>query len=59
MLAERLKELEVAGLLNRTVYPETPVRVEYGLTQKGAAVKSAFDEREEWANIWHFDIYSG
>lgn len=35
MLVERLKELELAGVVKRTVYPETPVRVEYELTQQG------------------------
>ena len=32
LLSERLKELEGAGIVTRTVYPETPVRVEYQLT---------------------------
>jgi DNA-binding HxlR family transcriptional regulator len=29
MLSGRLKELEVAGILTRTVVPEMPVRVDY------------------------------
>jgi DNA-binding HxlR family transcriptional regulator len=32
MLASSLKELESAGLVCRTQYPEMPVRVEYALT---------------------------
>jgi DNA-binding HxlR family transcriptional regulator len=34
-LAQRLSELEEAGLLDRTVFDERPPRVEYRLTDKG------------------------
>ena len=36
MLSDRLQELEQEGIVERTVVPETPVRVEYALTKKGA-----------------------
>lgn len=52
MLAERFKELEVAGLLIRHVYPETPVRIEYELTQKGRDLEPALDEVQKWADRW-------
>jgi DNA-binding HxlR family transcriptional regulator len=35
MLSDRLKELEAWGLVERTVHPGPPVRVEYALTRKG------------------------
>lgn len=35
MLSERLQELEQEGVVERTVVPDTPVRVEYSLTRKG------------------------
>ena len=38
MLSERLQELEEEGLVERTVIPDTPVRVEYSLTKKGKAL---------------------
>ena len=38
MLSDRLRELEKEGIVERTVIPETPVRVEYGLTRKGRAL---------------------
>lgn len=52
MLAERFKELEAAGILVRKVYPETPVRIEYELTEKGRALEPIMDAVQNWAEIW-------
>src|SRR4026209_1698399 len=52
MLSERLQELEEEGLVERTVLPETPVRVEYALTKKGRALASAVDAISAWAEKW-------
>src|SRR4029450_5262222 len=50
MLSERLQELEQEGILERSVLPDTPVRVEYALTRKGRALATAFDAIAEWAH---------
>jgi DNA-binding HxlR family transcriptional regulator len=52
MLSERLQELEQEGLVERTVFPETPVRVEYALTKKGRALAAVIDATVEWAHKW-------
>ena len=52
MLSDRLQELEQEGILERTVIPETPVRVEYALTKKGRALGSAVDAIADWAHKW-------
>ncbi len=52
MLAERLKELEAEGLVIRTVIPETPVRVEYTLTDKGRSLESVVRAVADWAESW-------
>ncbi len=52
MLAERLKELEAEGIVSRTVFPETPVRVEYGLTGKGRDLDSVIGAVSGWAERW-------
>ena len=52
MLSERLQELEQEGIVERTVIPETPVRVEYSLTKKGRALAGAVEAISEWAHKW-------
>jgi DNA-binding HxlR family transcriptional regulator len=52
MLSERLQELEQEGVVERTVVPETPVRVEYALTRKGRALAEAIDAVAHWAERW-------
>ncbi|MDD1502305.1 MULTISPECIES: helix-turn-helix domain-containing protein [Lysinibacillus] len=52
LLSERLKELEKEGLVERKVYSEVPVRVEYSLTDKGWALEGAIRNIESWASSW-------
>lgn len=52
MLSERLRSLEAEGLLVRRVIPETPVRVEYELTEKGRSLQKALGEIGTWAERW-------
>lgn len=52
LLSERLKEFEAAGIVVRTVIPETPVRIEYHLTEKGRSLERAFEELATWAETW-------
>jgi DNA-binding HxlR family transcriptional regulator len=52
MLSERLLELEKEGIVDRTVIPDTPVRVEYALTKKGRALVPAVDALVDWAHKW-------
>jgi DNA-binding HxlR family transcriptional regulator len=52
MLCARLRELEIEGVVARQVYPESPSRVEYHLTDKGLALRSVVAAIGEWANRW-------
>lgn len=52
MLSERLQELEREGIVDRTVIPETPVRVEYALSKKGRELATAIDAITQWADKW-------
>jgi len=52
VLTDRLKELELAGIVCREVYPEMPVRIEYSLTQKGKELLPVLDALQTWAEKW-------
>jgi DNA-binding HxlR family transcriptional regulator len=52
MLTERFKELESLGVITRTVYPETPVRIEYSLTESGRDLLKSMEELQKWAERW-------
>jgi DNA-binding HxlR family transcriptional regulator len=44
ILSARLKEMEKDGLIDRKVYSETPVRIEYNITEKGRALEPILDQ---------------
>ena len=48
-LAQRLVELEEAGVLRREVRTERPTRVEYVLTAEGLALRAFVDALAVWA----------
>lgn len=52
MLSERLKELEAEGVIDRRVFAEVPVRVEYSLTGKGRALAPVIESIESWSSRW-------
>ena len=52
VLSERLKDLEQQGIVSRKVYSETPVRIEYGLTEKGKALEPVLQSIQSWADGW-------
>jgi DNA-binding HxlR family transcriptional regulator len=52
MLSARLKELAAEGIVERHVVPETPVQVEYRLTEKGRALKGVLAAIGQWAEVW-------
>ena len=52
LLSERLKELEAEGIVDRCVHPETPVRIEYRLTDKGRALVDVVEALSAWADQW-------
>jgi DNA-binding HxlR family transcriptional regulator len=52
LLSERLKELELEGIVTRIVVPSTPVRVEYTLTPKGQSLYDVIVAVATWAERW-------
>ncbi|WP_394777266.1 winged helix-turn-helix transcriptional regulator [Undibacterium sp.] len=51
MLTQQLRELESDGVVERTVYPQVPPRVEYALTTWGRALCPALDALLKWASM--------
>jgi DNA-binding HxlR family transcriptional regulator len=43
-LSLRLKEMEKDGLIKRRVYDESPVRIEYEMTEKGMALEPILEQ---------------
>lgn len=50
ILAERLKRLQKAGLVEKKPYQEHPVRYAYALTPKGQELKGVMKAIAAWAN---------
>ena len=48
MLTKELREMEESGLISRTVYPETPPKVEYAITEKGRSLMPILDQLCHW-----------
>lgn len=47
-LSVQLKQLEAAGLIVRTEYPQIPPKVEYSLSEIGIKFKPVLDSIEIW-----------
>ena len=52
MLSQRLKELETAGIIERSVAPTTPVCITYRLTERGEGLAGVMAELATWAEHW-------
>jgi len=52
LLSERMKELEARGIVERTVLPGPPLKVEYALSRMGRELEPALSELQDWANRW-------
>lgn len=48
MVSKELKDLEMNGIVKRTVYDTTPVSVEYELTESGKLLGDVLDKMIEW-----------
>jgi len=57
MLTKQLRELEEYGIIQRKVFPEVPLRVEYSITSKGKDLIPILDLMCDWASKNNFFGY--
>ncbi len=55
LLSERLKELESLGIVDRHVHAETPVRIQYDLSDKGRELEQVVEAIQRWADCWELE----
>jgi DNA-binding HxlR family transcriptional regulator len=51
MLIQQLKDLEKDGLVQRTVYPQVPPKVEYTLTDTGYGLSPVIEAMMNWVAL--------
>jgi DNA-binding HxlR family transcriptional regulator len=51
MLSRELKEMEMNKLITRTVYPDTPVRVEYEITEYCKTLVPLLQSMIDWGTL--------
>ena len=57
VLTAQLRQMELSGLLTRTVYPEVTPRVEYSLTEIGYSLKPILDAMSTWGENYKENYY--
>ena len=55
ILADRLRKLEAAGLVDRRVYQQSPARYEYILTEKGRDLRPVLEAIIAWGKRYYPD----
>lgn len=51
-LSQTLSDLEEKGIINRRVYTESPIGVEYSLTSKGKDLIHLLQAMKSWGEKW-------
>ncbi len=52
ILADRLKKLQAAGIIEKNPYQDKPVRYTYTLTERGVALRPVLIEMATWGNTF-------
>lgn len=52
VLVERLRELEAEHIIEKVKAPDSTLRMNYGATEKGYALKKALKSLKKWGEEW-------
>lgn len=52
VINKQLKELEMCGIIKKTIYPVLPPHSEYGLTEVGETLIPIIEKLEEWGDYF-------
>lgn len=52
VLTDSLRSMETDGIITRTVYHESPPRVEYALSELGETMRPIMKEMEQWGTAY-------
>lgn len=58
MLTQQLRDMEGDGLINRTVYPVVPPKVEYSLSETGETLKTVLDAMHKWGENYRDKVFA-
>lgn len=58
VLTDSLRSMEADGIINRTVFPEVPPRVEYSLSELGESMRPILDSMEQWGLSYQKNVLS-
>lgn len=53
MFTQSVRELEKDGLISREIYPVTPPKVEYSLTEKGKSLENILKSMDQWGEEYN------
>ena len=59
VLSSNLKEMEKAGLITRTVIPETPIHTEYALSEVGESLMPIINSMVDWGTDYQQLVREG
>jgi DNA-binding HxlR family transcriptional regulator len=59
VLTESLRSMEADGIICRTVYPETPPRVEYALTALGESMRPILESMQQFGQSYQDMVRNG
>lgn len=52
MLSQQLKELEKYGIVDKKIYPQIPLKVEYSLTPLGRGLEKPLKQIRDWGKFF-------